>query len=155
MRGDPFNVYVNGDSPDSICHLCGVTPCSKQKILSHQERRSRLMSMLMETRLTQFVVFAASTPCKKQKILSRHEWRSHLMSMSIKNSPDSICCLRGVTSMQQAQNIVSSEKKIQLKFHVNPSFTKGGGGEGGSSRPVKGFSLITFEQNNLETSNFA
>ena len=30
-----------------------------------------------------------------------------------------------------------------------------GGGGGGSSRPPKGFSWITFDQNNLETSNFA
>ena len=42
---------------------------------------------------------------------------------------------------------------------INPSFSKeggeGGGGEVGSSRPTKGFPLITFEQNNQETSNFA
>ena len=36
-------------------------------------------------------------------------------------------------------------------FNMNPSFTRGGG----SSRPPKSFSSITFEQNKLETSNFA
>ena len=34
---------------------------------------------------------------------------------------------------------------------LNPSFTRGGGG--GRADPPKGFSSITFEQNDLETSN--
>ena len=39
------------------------------------------------------------------------------------------------------------------KFRLNPSLPGGGGL--GASRLLKGFSSITFEQNNIETSNFA
>ena len=46
-------------------------------------------------------------------------------------------------------------RKVALSFRLggpfSPSFTK----EGGRAEPPKGFSLITFEQNNLEASNVA
>ena len=58
-----------------------------------------------------------------------------------------------VSSCVEQNASLKNVSKGQLKLKLNPSFNKGGGGC--SSRPPKGFSSITFEQNNLETSDFA
>ena len=59
-----------------------------------------------------------------------------------------MCCFK--RKMSAPKRVIDSKAWCPL----TPSFTKGEGG-GGSSRPAKGFSLITFEENKLETSNFA
>ena len=47
------------------------------------------------------------------------------------------------------------ENKLDFKLLPLTLPLPRGGGGGKSSQPPKGFSSITFEQNNLETSNFA
>ena len=59
--------------------------------------------------------------------------------------------LNKLTKLLYIQQVFTTSYRPRL----NPSFTKGGGGGEGRADPPKGFSSITFEQNNLETSNVA
>ena len=59
-----------------------------------------------------------------------------------------MCCFK--RKMSAPKRLIDSKTWCPLTLPL----PRGGGG-GGASQPAKGFSSITFEENKLETSNFA